>query len=196
MYDTYKAYPWSRWMKWGVIGLIILIVLGISGNTYNGLVQAEQKVRSSWSQVENVMRSRADKINNLVETVKGYIKHEEEVFGKVAEARSVLMSNSDDIKDKLKADSELTNATRDILVLVENYPELKASEQFIYLQEAIEGAENRVSVARKDFIEAVEAYNTKVSRFPGNIFARLMGFKPMDYFEADSNAHEVPKVEF
>lgn len=195
MNGTYNAYPWGRWIKWGVICLAVIIVLGIFGSTYNGLVQAEQKVKSSWSQVENVMQARADKINNLVETVKGYIKHEEEVFGKVAEARSVLMNNND-IKDKLKADSELANATRDILMLVENYPELKASEQFTNLQVAIEGAENRVSVQRKRFIEAVEAYNTKVTRFPGNIFARFMGFKPADYFEAAPNAHEAPKVKF
>lgn len=193
---NYNAYPMGRWIKWGIIGLVIFIILVSSVSTYNGLVSIEQEVNRSWSQVENVMQARADKITNLVEVVKGYAKHEEKVFGDIAAARSVLMNSTGDIKNKLDADSKLSDATKQLMVIVENYPDLKASEQFTNLQTAIEGSENRVSVERKRFIDSVQVYNTKVKRFPGNIFARMMGFSPKDYFEAGEGAKEAPKVKF
>jgi len=193
---NFNAYPWGRWIKWGIIGLLVLIILISSVSTYNGLVSAEQEVQRNWSQVENVMQRRADVVTNLVEVVKGYVKHEEKVFGDIADARSVLMNDSEDIQSKLAADDRLKSATKDVLLLVENYPDLKASEQFTNLQVAIEGAENRVSRERLRFIDSVQAYNLKVKRFPGNIFARLMGFEPKAYFEAGEGAKEAPKVEF
>jgi len=193
---SYEAYPWSRWIKWGILGIIVLILLVSGVSSYNGLTVANQEVESSWSQVENVMQSRADKINNLVEVVKGYVKHEEAVFGDIAAARSTLMSGTADVNSKLAADSSIANATRSVLVLAENYPDLKASEQFTNLQVAIEGAENRVSVERKRFIDAVQAYNIKIAKFPGNIFARAMGFEPKQYFEANPEGKEAPKVKF
>lgn len=193
---SYHAYPWGRWIKWGVIGFLVFIILVSSVSTYNGLVSAEQDVERNWSQVENVMQARADKITNLVEVVKGYVKHEEKVFGDIAAARSVLMNNTGDIKSKLEADERLKNAARGVLLLVENYPDLKANEQFTNLQVAIEGAENRVAVERKRFIDSVQAYNIKVKRFPGSIFARMMGFTPKDYFESSQDAKESPKVKF
>lgn len=192
---NYNAYPWGRWLKWGIAALVVLIIILSSVSKYNSLVSVDQVVKSDWSQVENVMQARADKINNLVETVKGYVKHEEKVFGDVAAARSVLM-NSQDVKSKLDADSKLTDATKSILLLVENYPDLKASEQFSNLQVAIEGAENRVAVERKRFIDDVQIYNIKVKTFPGSIFARLMGFGPKDYFEAGKNTQDSPNVKF
>jgi len=193
---TYKAYPWGRWIKWVVIGFLIITLLTSFVSTYNGLVSAEQDVESNWSQVENVMQRRADVITNLVEVVKGYTKHEEKVFGDIAAARSTLMSNNEDINSKILADETIKNATREVLMLVENYPDLKASEQFTNLQVAIESAENRVSVERERFIRAVQSYNTKIKRFPGNIFARIMGFEQKDYFEAGESAKESPKVNF
>lgn len=192
---NYNAYPLGRWIKWGIAALVVLIMILSSVSSYNGLVSVDQVVKSDWSQVENVMQARADKINNLVETVKGYVKHEEKVFGDVAAARSVLMS-SRDVKSKLDADGKLADATKSILLLVENYPDLKASEQFSNLQVAIEGAENRVAVERKRFIDDVQIYNIKVKTFPGSIFARLMGFAPKDYFEAGKNAQDSPEVKF
>lgn len=192
----YQAYPFGRWIKWIVAGVIVFIILVSAISTYNGLVSAEQEVKRAWSQVENVMQRRLDLIPNLVETVKGYVKHEEKVFGDIAAARSVLMSGAEDIKSKTEADMKLTAATRELLLLVENYPDLKASQQFHDLQIAIEGAENRVSVERKNFINAVEKYNLKVKRFPGSVFAGFMGFKQMDYYEADKAAREAPKVQF
>lgn len=193
---NYNAYPWGRWIKWGVIGLVILILVTSSISTYNGLVQAEQNINKSWSQVENVMQRRLDTIPNLVEVVKGYVKHEEKVFGDIAEARSVLMSGTGDLDSKVNADIKLTQATRSMLALVENYPDLKASEQFLDLQTAIEGAENRISVERGRFIQSVEEYNIRVKRFPGSIFAKLMGFSPKDYYKADPEAGKAPEVKF
>lgn len=191
-----NAYPWGRWLKWGVLVLIVIIFLISSVSTYNGLTAANQSVSSKWSQVNNVMQSRADKINNLVEVVKGYVKHEEKVFGDVAAARSTLMNGAADVNSKLAADTQLTNATRGMLLLVENYPNLKADQQFTNLQVAIEGSENRVSVERKRFIDAVENYNVKVTRFPGNLLAKMLGFNAKDYFEANPEGQQVPKVKF
>lgn len=193
---SYEAYPWGRWIKWGIIGLLVLILLVGSFSSYNGLMESDQNVQKNWSQVENVMQSRADKINNLVEVVKGYVKHEEKVFGDIAAARSALMNTSGDIQSKLDADNKLKEATKSMLRLVENYPDLKADKQFTNLQVAIEGAENRVSVERKRFIDSVQGYNTKIKRFPTNIFARMMGFTEKDYFKASPDAQKAPEVKF
>lgn len=193
---NYYAYPWSRWIKWGAIVLLIIIILANGISTYNGLVTLDEKVQSNWSQVENVMQRRADLVVNLVEVVKGYTKHEEKVFGDIANARASLMSGNDDVKSKLEADNTIKNAANQVLLLVENYPDLKSSEQFLNLQTEIAGSENRVSVERKRFIEAVQVYNSKIKQFPGNIFARLMGFKEKDYFTADEEAQKAPKVQF
>lgn len=192
MNSTYIAYPWGRWIKWGVIALVIIIVASLFGGTYNSLVQANQRVKSTWSQVENAMQRRSDAIINMVETVKGEVQLEKDIIDKIAAARSVVMDKNASKADKISADSQM----RSIVVLMEDNPEIKAHESFENLQVLIEGAENRVYRARMDYNEAVEAYNTKVTRFPGSIFARLMGFKEMDYFEASPDAKETPKVKF
>ncbi|MEG6611333.1 LemA family protein [Pseudoclostridium thermosuccinogenes] len=192
MNSTYIAYPWGRWIKWGVIALVIIIVASLFGGTYNSLVQANQRVKSTWSQVENAMQRRSDAIINMVETVKGEVQLEKDIIDKIAAARSVVMDKNASKADKINADSQM----RSIVVLMEDNPEIKAHESFENLQVLIEGAENRVYRARMDYNEAVEAYNTKVTRFPGSIFARLMGFKEMDYFEASPDAKETPKVKF
>lgn len=193
---NYNAYPTGRWVKWGIIGILVLVIIISSVSTYNGLVTAQQDMEKNWSQVENVMQRRLDTITNLVEVVKGYTKHEEKVFGDIAAARSVLMNGSQDLDKKVAADEQLTKATRDMLLLVENYPDLKASQQFHDLQVAIEGSENRVSVERGRFIEKVQEYNIKVKRFPGSIFAKLMGFTPKEYYKASPDAAKSPEVKF
>jgi len=193
MESSFNAYPWGRWIKWGVIILIAIIIFSSAISTYNGLAAADQGVKSQWSQVLNVMQRRADLITKEVEVVKGYTKHEEKVFGDIAAARSVLMNGSGDINEKLAADARIATAAKSMLLLVENYPDLKASEQFTNLQVQIEGSENRVSLERKRFIDAVQEYNLKAVRFPGSIFARLMGFTPKQYFEANP---ENPEVKF
>lgn len=193
--NNYNAYPFSRWIKWAAAALLILVLLVGGVSSYNGLVSAEQDVQSEWSQVENRMQERADKITNLVEVVKGYVKHEEKVFGDIAAARSVLI-NGDDVKSKLEANDSMTNATNKMLLLVENYPDLEASQQFHDLHVAIDESENKVAVARKRFIDSVQKYNLNVKRFPGNIFAGAMGYGEKEYFEASPDAQQSPKVKF
>ena len=193
---TYYKNVWGRWIKWGIVALVAIILVTSSVSTYNSLAATDQTVQGQWSQVQNVMQRRSDVILNEVEVVKGYVKHEEKVFGDIAAARSVLYNGSADVSSKLAADDKINSLTRSVLVLAENYPELKSNEQFTNLQTEIEGSENRVSVERKKFIEAVQAYNTKVTRFPGIISARLMGFKTKDYFEAAPGAQNAPKVDF
>ena len=193
---SYNEYFWGRWIKWGIFALAVIILLVSSISTYNGLAAAEQDIQGNWAEVENQMQRRADLIINEVEAVKGYVKHEEKVFGDIAAARSALYSGSTDISGKLSAYDELTANTRSVLALMENYPDLKASEHFSNLQTVLEGSENRVAVARRNFIEAVQKYNTKITRFPGNIFARLMGFETRDYFKASPEAQKAPEVKF
>jgi LemA protein len=193
---NYNSYIYGRWVKLGIAALIIIILAVSSISTYNGLVTADQQVQMKWSTVESMMQRRADVINNQVEAVKGYMQHEEKVFSDIAAARAVLYDNYSDVESKIAADEQLSAAGNKLLALVENYPELKAGTLFENLQIEIEGSENRVSVARKDFIEAIQLYNTKVSRFPGNIFAKLMGFEKKEYFKASPGAQEAPKVDF
>ena len=193
---NYNSYIYGRWVKLGIVALIIIILAVSSISTYNGLVTADQQVQMKWSTVESMMQRRADVISNQVEAVKGYMQHEEKVFSDIAAARAVLYDNYSDVESKIAADEQLSAAGNKLLALVENYPELKAGTLFENLQIEIEGSENRVSVARKDFIEAIQLYNTKVSRFPGNIFAKLMGFEKKEYFKASPGAQEAPKVDF
>lgn len=143
-----------------------------------------------------MMQRRADVISNQVEVVKGYVKHEEKVFSDIASARAILYDNYSDVSSKMAADEEMARLGRSIIALAENYPELKADELFRNLQVDIEGSENRVAVARKDYNEAVQAYNTKLSKFPGNIFARLMGFGKKEYFKASPEALQNPEINF
>lgn len=193
---NYNAYPYGRWIKWAIIGVLVLIILVSGASNYNGLVAVDQDVQSYWSQVENQMQRRADVITNLVKVVKGYTKHEEKVFGEIAAARSVLLNSGSDVNSKLAAGQKIESSAKQILALVENYPELKSSDQFVKLQDQIEGSENRVTVARMDFINSVKNYNTRIKRFPGNIFAGIMGFTAKDYFKAESGANQSPDINF
>lgn len=190
---NYNSYPFGKWIKWGVLALVVVILVVSMMSTYNGLAAADQDVKGKWSQVENQMQRRADSINNLVETVKGSVKMEESIISDIADARSTIYSGTADVKSKLAADATIA---RSMNVIVENYPQIKSTEAFTNLQIAIEGSENRVSVARKDFIDSVQTYNTKITRFPGNIFARLMGFGEKNYFEADPDKLKAPEIKF
>ncbi len=192
---SYQSYVWGGRLKWIIIGVIVFILLISSVSTYNGLVDAEQNVETQWSQVENVMQTKLDLIPNLVETVKGYTKHEETVFGDIANARSALLS-SGSIDSKIEADKNLTEATQKILLLAESYPDLKASQQFHDLQIQLAESENKISRERQRFIEKVQFYNKKVKRFPGSIFAKVMGFSAKDYYQASPEAKEPLKINF
>ena len=186
-----------------VLGIIGLLVLFFSGS-YNGLVSAEESVNQAWSQVENVYQRRMDLIPNLVETVKGYAAHELDTFRAVTEARSHAagMISSDVVNDPAKfkafqeSQSQLSGALSRLLVISENYPELKANQNFLSLQAQLEGTENRISVERGRFNEAAQVFNVHVRRFPTNILAGMFGFKVKEYFKADAAAATAPKVQF
>lgn len=186
-----------------VIGIIFLITFWFIGK-YNGLVGKEENVSSKWAQVENVYQRRADLIPNLVATVKGYAEHEQEVLTDVIAARAKATSvnfNADNmteenIKTYQAAQDQLSGALSRLLITVEKYPELKANQNFLELQAQLEGTENRISVERQKFNDAVKSYNTDIRKFPTNIIANMFGFEKKAYFEAVDNADVAPKVEF
>lgn len=176
----------------GIIAVLVLLVIwGISG--YNGLVVKSELVQTAWSQIDNQLQRRNDLIPNLVETVKRYAAHESEVFTQVSEARSKL-AGAATVADIAQADAEVTSALSRLLAIVENYPELKANENFIQLQDELAGTENRIAVARRDYNEAARSYNTSIRRFPTNIIAGMFGFERAQYFEASEDARQAPDV--
>ena len=193
-----KALPWII-----VLGILAIIVLWIAG-MYNGFVAAEEEVESAWSQVENQYQRRADLVPNLVATVKGYAAHEQETLEGVIEARAkatqVTIDPAKATPEQLAAfqaaQGELSQALGRLLAVAENYPDLKANENFRDLQAQLEGTENRITVARQLFNESARNYNTKIRRFPNNILAGICGFEKKPYFEAEEGAAKAPKVEF
>jgi LemA protein len=183
-----------------IILLIILAVLVFSlysftKNTYNSLVVLDEGVKSAWAQVENQLQRRYDLIPNLVETVKGYATHEREVLIQVTEARSRVGSAAT-IDEKIEANNQLTNALARLLVVVERYPDLKANQNFIRLQDELAGTENRIAVERRRYNESVQLYNIKLRSFPENLLAGMFGFQKKTFFEAPLTAQEAPKVKF
>ena len=196
-------------MKKSVIILIAVAVVVIGlfmwvKGAYNGMVKADEGVQAAWSQVENVYQRRADLIPNLVSTVKGYAAHESQTLENVVAARSKATQmtldpenlTSESLAKYQKAQGELGAALGRLLMIQENYPDLKANENFRDLQSQLEGTENRIAVERQRFNEAARAYNTMIRQFPKNIFAGMFGFEKKPYFEADQTAKTAPKVEF
>ncbi len=179
-----------------VLALVALIGFGSYVSVHNTLVAKNEAVKASWSQVDIVLQRRADLIPNLVETVKGYAKQEQTVFGDIAKARSALLSAGTPA-DKIAANNQLDGALGRLLVVVENYPQLKSNENFLRLQDELAGTENRISVERKRYNDTLQDYNTYIQQFPNSIFAGWGGFKPNDaYFKAAEGSREVPKVNF
>ncbi len=177
-----------------VLALVVLLALPIIGS-YNTLVKMREDVNTSWAQVQNVLQRRYDLIPNLVETVKGYAAHEREVLTEVTRARaSVGSARTPD--EAMKANNDLSNALARLLVVVEQYPNLKANENFIRLQDELAGTENRIAVERRRYNDSVRIYNQKVQSFPTVLFAGILGFEKRNYFEAPSAAQEAPKVDF
>jgi LemA protein len=179
----------------GVIALLILIGYSYIKGTYNGLVSMDESVKAAWAQVENQLQRRYDLIPNYVETVKGYAAHEKEVFIRVTEARSRVAA-AGNVNEKIQANNDLSSALARLLVVVENYPELKANTNFIRLQDELAGTENRISVERRRYNEAVKDYNIKIRQFPTNIFAGMFGFEKATFFEVPKEKQEAPKVKF
>ena len=179
-----------------VIGLIALVVVGHYVSVRNTLVQKNEAVKASWSHVDVALQRRADLIPNLVETVKGYAKQEQTVFGNIATARSALLSAGNP-QEKIAANQQLDGALGRLLALAENYPQLKSNENFLRLQDELAGTENRIAVARKEYNDTLQDYNTYIQQFPNNIFASWAGFKPNPaYFAATEGSRQVPKVDF
>jgi LemA protein len=179
-----------------VLVLIALVVFGQYVGIRNTLVTKNEAVKAAWSQVDIVLQRRADLIPNLVETVKGYAQQEQTVFGDIAKARSALLSAGNPT-DKIAANQQLDGALGRLLLIVENYPQLKSNENFLRLQDELAGTENRIAVERKRYNDTLQDYNTYIQQFPNNIFAGWAGFKPNNaYFAASEGAREVPKVNF
>ncbi|MEJ2587189.1 MAG: LemA family protein [Deltaproteobacteria bacterium] len=179
----------------GIVALLVIIPYSYLKGTYNTLVTMDEGVKAAWAQVENQLQRRYDLIPNYVETVKGYAKHEKEVFIKVTEARSKV-AGANTVNEKIKANNELSSALSRLLVVVEQYPQLKANANFIRLQDELAGTENRIAVERRRFNETVRAYNTKIRTFPTNIVAGMFGFEKATFFEAPKAAQQAPKVKF
>ena len=179
-----------------VIVLIVLLFFGQYIGVKNTLVTKNEAVKAAWSQVDIVLQRRADLIPNLVETVKGYAKQEQTVFGDIAKARSALLSAGTP-QDKIAANQQLDGALGRLLVIVENYPQLKSNENFLRLQDELAGTENRIAVERKRYNDILQDYNTYIQKFPQSMFAGFAGFKVNDaYFRATEGSREAPKVNF
>ncbi len=173
---------------------------------YNGFVKKEESVKSAWAQVENVYQRRADLVPNLVATVKGYAKHEDEVLTRVVEARAKVggmvnisgdaLNDPENFEKFQKAQSELSSSLQRLLVVTEAYPELKANENFLNLQSQLEGTENRISVERKRYNDACSIYNIAIRKFPDFIIANMAGFREKPYFKAEEGSEKAPSVEF
>ena len=177
-----------------VVAVIVAIATSFIG-IHNDLATKREAVDNALSNIDTNLQRRADLIPNLVSTVKGYVKHEDEVIEKITTAREHLV-NAKSIEDKANAESELTNALQALVVVVENYPDLKSSENFINLQDELAGTENRIATSRRDYNEAVKTYNTAIVKFPANMIAGMFKFEKATYFEATELANEVPTVDF
>jgi LemA protein len=184
---------------WIAIGIIVLLlIVGFSSyvGAKNQMVTKNETVKAAWSQVDIVLQRRADLIPNLVETVKGFALQEQTVFGDIAKARSRLLS-ANTPSDKIAANQQLDGALGRLLVVVENYPQLKSNENFLRLQDELAGTENRIAVERKRYNDALQDYNTFIGLFPNSVWAGMAGFKRNDaYFAASEGAKTAPKVDF
>ncbi|MCD6306635.1 MAG: LemA family protein [Deltaproteobacteria bacterium] len=180
------------------LGILLIIVIGFYSyfkGTYNKLATLDEGVRAAWAQVENQLQRRYDLIPNYVETVKGYAKHEREVLQQVTEARAKV-GGAANVNEKIKANNQLSSALSRLLVVVEQYPDLKANANFIRLQDELAGTENRIAVERRRFNEAVKTYNITIRHFPANIIAGIFGFEKKTFFKVPKERQEAPKVRF
>lgn len=182
-----------------ILGVLLLTGLLLGGSLMsarNDLVTEREAIKGSWAQVDAALQRRLDLIPNLVETVKGSAAHEEKVIGEVTEARAAMMGAKTP-QERIQANSQLDGALGRLMVVVENYPNIKANENFLHLQDELAGTENRINVERRKYNETVQKYNTDIALFPKNIAAGMFGFQREDaYFKADTAAKEAPKVKF
>ena len=180
------------WIAILIIALLVIAVVGM----YNSLVKLRLKVRNSWSQIDVQLQRRFDLIPNLIETVKGYMKHEADVLSKVSELRS-SWANATSVGQKAQLDNQLSETLKTIMAVSENYPDLKASQNFSQLQQELQNTENKISFSRQFYNDSVTLYNTKLEVVPSNIIASIFGFKPEEFFKAESEeARKNVKVDF
>ncbi len=177
-----------------IIGVIVVIAVVLIA-MYNGLVGKREAVDNSMANLDVMLQRRADLIPNLVNTVKGYMQHETEIIDKITTARQNLVGASS-VTEKAEANQQLSTALNGLMVIVENYPDLKSSENFIQLSDELAGTENRIATARRDYNEAVKGYNASIKKFPNNILSGMFGFEQVSYFEATEGSQEVPNVSF
>ena len=185
----------KKYGVWIAIGAIVLLLAVLFFTSYNGFVNKEEDVDQAYAQIETQLQRRQDLIPNLVNTVKGYASQEKEVIESVSDARAKL-AGADSVAEQADADGELSTALSRLLVVVENYPDLKSNQNFQQLADELAGTENRLAVARKEYNETVSNYNRSVKRLPGSIVASLFGFDEKAYFKASEGAEEVPSVDF
>ena len=177
-----------------IVGLVVILGIALIGIN-NNLVTMEAEVDAELANIDTYLQRRADLIPNLVSTVKGYAAHEKEALDSVTDARAKLAGAST-VEEKAQADSELTSALNNLLVIVENYPDLKASANFTQLADELAGTENRIATARRDYNDAVKEYNTAIRKFPNSLIAGMFGFEQKAYFQASEGSENVPNVEF
>lgn len=194
----------KKYIVWAVVALVVIVLIALPWTSYNNMVTSQETVTTAWSNVESQYQRRADLIPNLVNTVKGYATHERSTLESVMQARAratqVTVAPTQLTPEKLQqyqqAQGQLSSALGRLMMVAENYPNLKANENFSELQAQLEGTENRINESRRIYNEAVQAYNVGIRRFPAVIFARLFGFDPQAKFEANEGADQAPKVEF
>jgi LemA protein len=179
----------------GVMVAVVIIFSMFYINVRNGLVVLDENINSAWSEIDNQLQRRSDLIPNVVATVRGYAAHEESVFKGIADARSRL-AGARTVEEKASGYNEMQSALSRLLVVVEQYPDLKANQNFIRLQDELAGTENRLAVARKRYNDGVREFNTKIRAFPGSMMAGGMGFASRQYFEIDGAARQAPQVKF
>jgi LemA protein len=177
------------------LAVLVLVAASLSGCSYNKFTTQEEAIKAAWAEVQNQLQRRNDLIPNLVETVKGYAQHEEGVFKEIADARSKLLAAKTP-EETIQAANQQTSALGRLLAVVENYPNLKANEQFNRLSDELSSTENRLAVARMRYNERLQEYNTQRRKFPSNVTAKMFGFKEYPYFEAPPSAQAAPKVDF
>lgn len=190
----------------GVILFIVFFVYNLFAGNYNKMVSYDESISSAWSQVENQYQRRLDLIPNLISTVKGYAAHEKQIFEDIAEARSKVggivnidssvLEDEEKFAEYQKIQNQLSSSLQRLLAVTENYPDLKANQNFLALQDELAGTENRISTERKRFNDIVKSYNTFIRKFPQNLIANMNGFEEKPYFKADSSASKTPVVQF
>ncbi|MCF7872491.1 LemA family protein [Candidatus Woesearchaeota archaeon] len=180
-----------QWIILAIVAIVVILIIAI----YNALVRLKNQVKNSWSQIDVQLKRRNDLIPNLIETVKGYAKHEKGTFEKVTQARSAVMT-AGTIEKKAEASNMLSDTLKSLFAVAENYPDLKANQNFLQLQEELSGTENKIAYSRQHYNDMVMRFNTKIELFPNNVFAGMLNFKEEQFFKTPEEEKKVPKVSF